>query len=179
MKRILIISLHFIWKRTMRHLNIRLSTAAVLAAIIFFQDPSAITNARDCGQPGNAPANSDLNGMLESKIRTAWKALQNNNKRAYAEFLSDDYIAVYADGAGTRDKPDVLNDTDGSAVKEVRLSSFNVAPLSPEAAFVTYEAFLQTPPNAGAHIVRVYVGEVWVKRDGQWKTLHYQETRVR
>lgn len=163
----------------MRHLNIRLSIGVVLAAMIFLQDPSAMTKANDCDQPGNASANSDLNGMLESKIRAAWKALENNNKRAYAEFLADDYIAVYADGAGTRDKPDVLNDADGSALKEVRLSSFNVAPLSPEVAFVTYDAFLQIRPNAGAHILRVYIGEVWVKRDGQWKTLHYQETRVR
>jgi len=24
-----------------------------------------------------------------------------------------------------------------------------------------------------------FVGEIWVKRDDQWKALHYQETRVK
>jgi len=26
---------------------------------------------------------------------------------------------------------------------------------------------------------RVYIGEIWVQRAGQWKELHYQETRVK
>jgi hypothetical protein len=26
---------------------------------------------------------------------------------------------------------------------------------------------------------KILVGEIWVKRDGQWKALHYQETRVK
>jgi hypothetical protein len=132
----------------------------------------------DSGRSSSTPANPDLKDLLESKIRAAWIAFKNKNERAYAKFLADDFIAVYADGEGLRDKPHVLSDVDVNAMIEVKLSNFSVVPLSPEAAFATYEAFLQFPPKRGRHFERVYIGEIWVKRDGQWKALHYQETRV-
>lgn len=132
----------------------------------------------ESGPPSSGSAQSNLKDILEAKIRAEWIAFRNKNERAYAKFLADDFIAVYADGEGMRDKPHVLSDIDVSAVTEVKLSSFSVVSLSPEAAFATYEAFLQFPPKRGRHFERVYIGEVWVKRDGQWKALHYQETRV-
>lgn len=163
----------------MRHVCIRPCTTLVIATVSLWQAPGATRKVGESGQSSNVSAPSDLNDMLESKIRTAWTAFKNKNKRAYAEFLADDFIAVYADGEGTRDKAHVLSDVDGSVVREVSLSRFNVAPLSSETAFVTYETFLQFPPKAGVHFERVYIGEVWIKRDGQWESLHYQETRVK
>lgn len=121
----------------------------------------------DSGRTSSASANPDLKNMLESKIRAAWMAFKNKNERAYAKFLADDFIAVYADGEGLRDKPHVLSDVDVSAIIEVKLSSFTVVSLSPEVALATYEVFLQFPPKRGRHFERVYIGEIWVKRDGQ------------
>jgi hypothetical protein len=54
-----------------------------------------------------------------------------------------------------------------------------VTPLGPEAAFVIYEVTMEFPPKAQVRYLRVYVGELWVKRAGQWKIQHYQETKVK
>jgi len=153
--------------------------ALMFATLTFWQNAAVLNMARDRDQPKSASSQSRLNDELESKIRTAWAAFKNKNKQAYGEFLTDDFIAVYADGEGTRDKAHVLRDVDGSVVSEVLLSRFAVLPLASDAAFVTYEAFIQFPPKAGVRFEKVYISEVWVKRDGQWKSLHYQETRVK
>ena len=130
-------------------------------------------------QAVGAAENSNVSGTLEAKIRAAWTAFKNKNRQAYGEFLADDFLAIYADGEGTRDKARVLRDVEGSVVNDVILSRFKVTPLGPDSAFVTYEAFIKFPSKAGVPFEKVYVGEVWVKRGGQWKTLHYQETRVK
>jgi hypothetical protein len=54
-----------------------------------------------------------------------------------------------------------------------------VTSLGPEAAFVRYEVFIKFPPKSLVPFEKLLVGEVWVKREGQWKALHYQETRVK
>jgi hypothetical protein len=163
----------------MRFVSSCAGIALVLATVIFWQESRALSKPSFRGQSKSVVAEPGLSDLLESKIRTAWTAFKNKNKQAYSEFLADDFIAVYADGEGTRDKAHVLRDVDSSVVSEVLLSRFNVAPLGSDAAFVTYEAFLQFPPKAGVRFEKVYISEVWVKRDGQWKSLHYQETRVK
>jgi hypothetical protein len=44
---------------------------------------------------------------------------------------------------------------------------------------VIYEVTMQFPPTAEVRYSRVYITEIWVKRAGQWKELHYQETHVK
>ncbi|MGA9806665.1 MAG: hypothetical protein WBQ56_03150, partial [Candidatus Sulfotelmatobacter sp.] len=59
------------------------------------------------------------------------------------------------------------------------LWGLKVIPLGPDAALVIYESTMQFPPKSVIRYSRVYISEVWVKRAGQWKELHYQETRVK
>jgi hypothetical protein len=54
-----------------------------------------------------------------------------------------------------------------------------LVPLGPDAAFVIYESTMQFPPRAQVRYSRVYITELWMKRGGQWKEVHYQETRVK
>ena len=64
-------------------------------------------------------------------------------------------------------------------VTDYTLSFFKVTPFCADAAFVRYEVFIKFPPKSIVPFEKILVGEVWVKREGQWKVLHYQETKVK
>ena len=117
--------------------------------------------------------------MFEAKIRTEWEALKNKDKKSYGEQLAEDYQGVEADARGERNKVQSINEVPNLNVYDYNLWGFRVTPLGPDAAFVIYEVTLQFPPRSLVRYSRIYVGELWVKRRGEWKELHYQETHVK
>jgi len=124
-------------------------------------------------------ADSGLKDMFEAKIKTEWEALKNKDKKSYAELLADDYQGVEVDGRGERNKIQAVNDLVEQNVANYTLWGYKLIPLGPDAALVIYESTIQFPPKAQIRYSRVYISELWVKRAGQWKELHYQETRVK
>jgi uncharacterized protein (TIGR02246 family) len=124
-------------------------------------------------------AETDLRQMFEDKVKAEWEAFKNKDKKAYGDLLADDFIAVEDDGEGTRSKYAAINEVDRSVVNNYLLRMVSVRPLAPDVAFITYEVTMVFPPKAQVRYKRVYVTEVWTRRDGQWKEQHYQETRVR
>lgn len=132
----------------------------------------------------NAPSQSktsqpNLAGMLEAKVRAAWATFKNKDKDGYAEFLTDDFQAVEADGDGERSKPHILREVEHSRYTDYLLQLFQVQQLGANYAFVTYESTIQFPQGSATRYRRVFIGELWTKRDGQWKMMRYQETPVR
>ncbi len=163
----------------MRNCLICSCVALVLASYAFGQQPEIKGKANEGKQPSGRAAQTGVDALLESKIRAAWEAFKNKDKKAYGDLLADNYIAIEADGDGARNKWRMLREVESSMLTEYTLSFFKVTPLGPDAAFVRYEAFMRFPPKSAVSFEKVYIGEVWVKREGQWKALHYQETRVK
>ena len=128
---------------------------------------------------GAVSTDSALNEMFQAKIKTEWEALKNKDRKAYGELLADDYQGVETDGQGERTKIQSLNELAEENVFSYTLWGFKLIPLGPDAAFVTYEVTMQFPPKSQVHFSRVYITELWVKRAGEWKELHYQETHVK
>ena len=130
--------------------------------------------------PSSKPAaQTDLANLLEARIKAEWQAIKNKDQKAYGEFLTDDYVAVEADGGGERYKWKALSELQQSVVTDYTLSFLKATALCPDAAFVRYEVFIRFPPKSAVPFEKILVGEIWVKRDGNWKALHYQETRVK
>ena len=117
--------------------------------------------------------------MFEGKVRAEWEALKNKDRKAYADLLADDYQGVEVDGRGERNKIQSVNDLSDTNAFNYTLERLKLIPLGPDAAFVIYEVTMQFPPKAQLRFSRVYISELWVKRDRQWKELHYQETHVK
>jgi len=128
--------------------------------------------------PG-APLDPKLKELFQSKIQAEWEALKNKDKKAYSELLAEDYQGVEIDGRGERSKTQVLSELAAENVFNYSLWGFKVIPLEPDGALVIYESTMQFPPTAQVRFSRVYISELWVKRAGQWKELHYQETLVK
>jgi len=152
---------------------------AGLACPAFAQQPTTSTKPDASLQMGAVSDDKALKDMFEAKARSEWEAVKNRDKKAYGDLLADDYQGVEIDGRGERNRIQSMNDLADDMPFTYTFERLKVLPLGPDAAFVIYEVTLQYPPKAALRYSRVYIGEVWVKRSGQWKLLHYQETHVK
>jgi hypothetical protein len=152
---------------------------AGLTSLALAQQPTMPTWFGEGGQSGSVSADTTLKGMFEAKIKVEWEALKNKDKKTYAELLADDYQGVEVDGRGERTKLQALAELADTNVFNYTLWGLKVIPLGPDAAFVIYESTMQFPPKSVIRFSRVYITELWVKRAGHWKELHYQETHVK
>jgi hypothetical protein len=150
-----------------------------VTALAVAQQPAPQSNSGEGRQSGSVSADSALKDMFEAKIKAEWEAIKNKDKKAYGELLADDYQGVEVDTQGERTKIQALSELQNGNVFNYTMWGFKFIPLCSDAAFVIYEVTLQFPPRSVVHFSRVYITELWVKRDGQWKELHYQETHVK
>jgi ketosteroid isomerase-like protein len=158
--------------------------ALVLPCVAFGQQPAAADKASTSAPSQSAPSQSTtaqpkLADLLEAKVRAAWEAFKKKDKNAYAEFLTYDFQAVESDGDGERAKLHVLGEVEHCMFTDYTLQMFQVQPLGPDYAFVTYESSMQFPRTSPLHFRRVFIGELWTQHDGKWKMMRYQETQVR
>jgi uncharacterized protein (TIGR02246 family) len=153
--------------------------ALALSCVAFAQQPAATKKASASPPSKTTAAQPKLAGLLEAKVRAAWDAFKKKDKNAYAEFLTDDFQAVESDGDGERAKLHVLGEVEHCMYTDYTLQMFQVQPLGPDYAFVTYESSMQFPRTSTLRFRRVFIGELWTQRDGKWKMMRYQETQVR
>ncbi len=151
---------------------------AWLTALALAQNPAVPKTGATSPSSGSS-ADSELKDMFESKIKVEWEALKNKDKKGYAALLADDYQGVEVDGRGERSKIQSVNEVADLNVYNYTLWGYKLIPVGPDGALVIYEVTMQFPPQAQVRYSRVYISELWVKRGGQWKELHYQETRVK
>jgi hypothetical protein len=152
---------------------------AVLTPLGWAQNPATAAKPGADQPLGSISPDSHLKDMFESKIKAEWEALKNKDKKAYGDLLADDYEGVEVDGRGERTKIQALNELVATNVFNYTLWGYKLIPLGPDAAFVIYESTMQFPPKSAVRFSRVYITELWVKRSGEWKEVHYQETHVK
>jgi len=152
---------------------------AWLTSLALAQKPAMPVKTGETRPSASVSADSGLKDMFEAKIKVEWEALKKKDKKGYAELLAEDYQGVEIDGRGERNKIQAANELAETNVFNYTLWGYKLIPLGPDAALVIYEVTMQFPPTAQVRYSRVYISEVWVKRAGQWKELHYQETHVK
>jgi len=150
---------------------------ATLASLAWAQQPTVPTQFGEA-KP-KITADSSLSDVFQAKIKDEWEALKTKDKKAYGELLADDYQGVEVDGKGERNKLQAINEMTEGNVFNYTLWGFKLIPLDANSAFVIYEVTMQFPPKSQVHYSRVYITELWKKRAGQWKEVHYQETHVK
>src|SRR5260370_1086645 len=98
--------------------------ALVLGCFVFGQQSQDGTN-----QPTKSTAQADLTNLLDAKIKAEWQAIKNKDQKSYGELLTDDYVAVEADGRGERYKRKALSELQQSTVTDYTLSFLKVTTL--------------------------------------------------
>ena len=158
----------------MRNLLALACAGLAMACFVFGQNPQGAVS-----QTSKPDAPPELTNLLDAKIKAEWEAIKAKDQKAYGDLLTEEYVAVEAEGGGERYKWKALSELQESAVTDFTLSFLKVTPLCTDAVFARYEVFVKFPPKATVRFEKILVGEIWVKREGQWKALHYQETRVK
>ena len=151
----------------------RPSAVLLMGCFLVGQQPQGGT---DQSAKSTAP---ELTNLLDAKIKAEWEAIKAKDEKTYGDVLTDDYVADEADGGGERFKWKAQSELQQSTVADYTLSFLKVTALCPDSAFARYEVFIKFPPKSIVRFEKILVGEIWVKREGQWKALHYQETRVK
>ena len=136
-------------------------------------------NSAEAPKSSTTSAEAKLKDLFELKIKTEWEALKKKDSKTYGELLADDYQGVETDGKGERNRLQAINEVQAGNVFDYTLWGYKFIPLNPDAAFLIYEVTLQFPPKSAVRYSRLYITELWVKRKGEWKELHYQETHVK
>jgi uncharacterized protein (TIGR02246 family) len=153
--------------------------ALAVPGLAFAQQSGATDKTSANAQSKETNAQSKLAELLETKVKAAWAAFKKKDKDGYAAFLTEDFQAVEADGDGERSKAKTLREVEHSMFVEYSLQLFQVQQLGPHFAFVTYECTMQFPRGSATRFRRIFIGELWTNRDGDWKMMRYQETVVR
>jgi uncharacterized protein (TIGR02246 family) len=163
----------------MRNCILRAAIAVSLSCVAFAQQSGVAGKSAHKMPTTDTGARSELSNLLETKVRAAWAAFKQRDINGYAEFLTDDFQAVEADGDGERPKLHILREVEHSMYSDYLLQLFQVQQLGPNYAYVTYESTMQFPQGSATRYRRAFVGELWTRKDGQWKMMRYQETPVR
>jgi hypothetical protein len=169
----------------MRRVVVFIFIASVLASASAQQSatpPQQTSAPTSFAEDLQSPAVSDeakLKHMFEEKIEAEWAAIKKQDKKAFGDLLVDDYEGVEVDGKGERTKIQAMNELAESNIANLTLWGFKLIPLCSDANLAIYEVTMQFPPKSQVRFSRVYISELWMKRAGEWKIVHSQETHVK
>ena len=113
----------------------------------------------------------------QATIEKAWADFQKKDAAGVSSIVSDDLIEIWADGSGAHDKKSTLAGMQTMNIEKYALSNFKFTPLGGNAELADYHATVKFKGTANEY--KLAVSEVWQKRGGEWKLVHYQETEVK
>jgi uncharacterized protein (TIGR02246 family) len=131
------------------------------------------------GQTGMA-GHGNLQTRLEQMEKAGWQAYKNKDAKAFKALCWPDYTAVLADGAGERSLESTVAAMKEITILEYTLSGFRVSVIGPQSAILTYTATSRIQIGKGQpQSSKMAITDVFVKRDGEWKSIRYHESEIK
>jgi ketosteroid isomerase-like protein len=116
-----------------------------------------------------------LEATVSDRIHRIWQAYKDGDVDAHNALLADDYTAIFPDGSLHLRRP-TLEEIRSNPLSSYALNDVRVVPVTPDVALASYVADVEGPLRGKWTHIRWRAGEVWVKRQGQWKCRSYQPT---
>ena len=117
----------------------------------------------------------ELTEAISTRLVAQWEAWKNQDAASNNVIIADDFNSFWPDGTRHTGKPTAKQMSE-QPITGYTLSQFRVVPVGEETALVTYFADVKTP---GDNAFQMAVGEVWVKRNGQWLIRGYSGTLMK
>jgi uncharacterized protein DUF4440 len=155
-------------KRAVAALLLMLATTVVLPQE---RKPVSVSKSEAGGE------SAALTEAIRPRLLAIWEHYKNQEAEAHNALLADDYQAVFPDGTLHSRKP-TPQEIAQAPLTVYSLVQVKAVPLGPDAALVTYTAEVDGPSGGKIIHVTYQVGEVWVKRAGEWKCRYYHGTPV-
>ena len=114
---------------------------------------------------GHNDATTEMTEAIRARLTAQWEGWKNQDPAPNEAIVVDDFHSVSADGLPRTGRPTTRQMAE-QPIAGYKLSEFRVVPVGTDEALITYFADIKTPDNAEHHM---FVGEAWVKREGQWK----------
>jgi hypothetical protein len=129
------------------------------------------TNATSEAKPAAMPSEADI----IAKEKASWDVVKKKDWAAFEKMVASDFVEILSDGV--HDRAQVLANLKDFDLTDVTYADWKFVPIDTDAALVTYSATMKgtykgQPVPAGPY----RLASAWVKRNGEWVTIYYQET---
>jgi hypothetical protein len=116
---------------------------------------------------------------IEASVRKLWQAYKAKDKATLSSLI-DDHFRQFEEGLSAfADKKAEVNSVDEFDLISYTLSDFNLKPLGPKTALITYIAQYEGKSGNENSKAKSVFGEVWTDSGGGWKCSYMQETYVK
>jgi len=117
-----------------------------------------------------------LAAELHRREVEGWENFRRKDKRAYADAIADDAAGFDLTGTGLKDKAAVVGDVDLATVTHYEMHDFQAHRISNGVALVHFLARFSGSADERPFEVVMYIGEVFVRRQGRWLLRWFQNT---
>ena len=122
----------------------------------------------------------ELIAAISERLVAQWEGWKNLDAASNNAIIADDFISFWPDGSRHIGKPTAQQMSE-PPIPGYKLSQLRVVPVGADAALVTYFADVKIPGDNVEHRkeFQMAVGEVGVKRNGQWLIRGYSGTLIK
>jgi ketosteroid isomerase-like protein len=121
-------------------------------------------------------SDDQLTAELYQREVQAWENFRRKDKRAYADAIADDAAGFDLTGAGLKDKAAVVGDVDFADVTQYEMRDYQAHRISDDVALVHFFAKFSGTVSGQPFEIKMYIGEVFVRRQGRWLLRWFQNT---
>ena len=116
--------------------------------------------------------------IITSREINVWEYSKTKQFDKLREIMADDYTGYFV--TGNMQPSDVINLLRKSTFTDYHLSNINVKPVAENVAIITYNVLQDVTGEDGAKWVpEVAAAATYVKRNGNWYSVFYQEMPLR
>jgi hypothetical protein len=127
---------------------------------------------------GAAYAEDSFEQSLVAREIELIEAIKQQDRAALKELLGGQAFAVTTDG-GRQTEPELQRSLEKCTISSYRMEDVRCVPIGPDVGILTYQYTW-----AGAYdgqvvpAKTVFATSTWAQRDGEWKSVFYQETPI-
>lgn len=121
-------------------------------------------------------SDDQLTAELYQREVQGWENFCRKDKRAYADAIADDAAGYDLTGTGLKDKAAVVSDVDFADVNHYEMRDYQAHRISDDVALVHFFASFSGVAGGQPFGIRMFIGEVFVRREGRWLLRWFQNT---
>lgn len=122
------------------------------------------------------PAGNTVSKEVMDKELLAWELAKKKDKANLDKLLSEDFVEITEDGLF--DKAGILANLDNLTLTDYSPTDFTIRNYAPNMVQLIFKVTVTGTFKGHAFQNHNYASSIWMKRDGQWQNVFFQETDI-